>query len=284
MPKTEMVNIQEGLKRATELISPWSDSPQLDAQVLIAHIVNKPRAWVLAYPETRLSSDQTEAIELALSRLAHGEPLPYVLGHWEFFGLDFIVTHHTLIPRPETELLVEHSLAWLKSHPSKRRVIDIGTGSGCILTVLAKHNPDLNIFGTDISWQALMIAHKNTAYHKLEGRAHFIQCDLLSGIGGRFDLILANLPYIPTQRLPKLQVFNKEPTIALDGGSNGFEILMKLLYQAPPRLAPGGLLLLEIDTSHKTNVQILARRLFPNAEINVIPDMAGHNRLLSIQD
>jgi len=284
MPETGLPNIQEGLKRTRAVMSQWSDSALLDAQVLIAHIINKPRAWVLAYPEASLSAGQIEDIERALSRLKRGESLPYVLGHREFYGLDFIVTPHTLIPRPETELLVEHALAWLETHPSRRRVVDVGTGSGCISIILAKHIPNLSMFGTDLSWHALRVARKNAYRYKLKGQVRFIQCDLLSGIQASFDLICANLPYIPTQRLQKLQVFKKEPTLALDGGLDGFHLLRRLLQQAPARLAPGGLLLLEIDASHPEKAQALARGLFPNAEINVFPDLAGENRLLSIQD
>ena len=283
MPDISLMTIQEGINRANAVMSLWSGSPYLDAQVLIAHILKQPRPWLLAHPEMDLSPRQTDDLENALDRLKNGEPLPYILGHWEFFGLDFLVNRHVLIPRPETELLVEYALHWLERHPSKRLGIDVGTGSGCIMTILAKHIPDLLIFGTDLSWDALNVARENAFHYHLDGRVSFVQCDLLSGIKPKFDLICANLPYIPTQRLKGLQVFNREPTLALDGGLDGFDLLKRLIKQAPAHLNPGGLLLLEIDITHPEKAKALARGLFPNAKINLLPDLTGHNRLLAIQ-
>jgi len=138
------------------------DTPDLDTQVLLAHLTGKPRTWLAAHPESPLSDPQLAAVEEAVSRLEAGEPLPYILGHWEFFSLDFEVTPDVLIPRPETELLVEQAIMWLQSQPvtaqSFLRAADVGTGSGCISVALAHHVPDLRVLATDLSLAALEVA------------------------------------------------------------------------------------------------------------------------------
>jgi release factor glutamine methyltransferase len=132
-----------------------NDLPQLDAQLIIAHVLEKPRSWIAAHSDLSLSGPQVHAAQLEFSRLKAGEPLPYILGHWEFFGLDFDINQDVLIPRPETELLVEKALAWLKASPERRTVADIGTGSGAIAVAIAMQMPDTRILATDISYAAL---------------------------------------------------------------------------------------------------------------------------------
>ena len=139
-----------------------SESPNLDAQVLLAHILQKPRSWVLAHPEVELNAEQDEALQIALTQLQQDIPLPYVIGHWEFFGLDFIVTPDVLIPRPETEELVEKALEWLRDKKDAH-VLDMGTGSGCIPISLARNAPDLSLVAVDRSSAALEIARQNAA-------------------------------------------------------------------------------------------------------------------------
>ena len=155
------ITIQQGLEQTTTRIDSLSDSAALDAQVLLAHIVRQPRSWVLAHPETLLSPSQESTLEEALTALEAGTPLPYVVGHWEFYGLDFEVTPDVLIPRPETELLVEKALAWLERRLDARTAIDVGTGSGCIGISLASRVRSLKILTTDISRQALKVAQRN---------------------------------------------------------------------------------------------------------------------------
>ncbi len=155
------VAIGEIIAKLRPLFANWSETPALDAQVLLAHLSGKNRAWLLAHPEATLSQGQQAALTVAVARLQSGEPLPYILGHWEFYGLDFTINADTLIPRPETELLVEQALAWLRARPGLRTAADIGTGSGCIAVSLAAHIPDLQITATDISTAALKIAQGN---------------------------------------------------------------------------------------------------------------------------
>jgi release factor glutamine methyltransferase len=274
-------------------LEPYSESATLDAQVLLAHLLGKPRAWVLAHPEAVFSGEQEGALEQALRRLQHGEPLPYVLGEWEFFGLSFQVTPVVLIPRPETELLVEQALQWLGARPkvlanaSQRLCLaDIGTGSGCIAVALASRLPGIQLLATDISEAALQVARHNAWRHQAADRLHFLQADLLDAIAptSAFHLLCANLPYIPHETLTSLPIFKQEPTLATDGGADGLQWIDRLLHAARSRLAPGGLLLLEIEASSQgQSVPALARQAFPAASIRLLTDLAGRDRLVSIQ-
>jgi len=276
-------SIGEVISNLQARFSFWSETPTLDIQVLLGEITGKNRSWVLAHPEVNLTPTQQNILDIAVSRLQAGEPLPYVLGHWEFYGLDFIVTADTLIPRPETELLVEQALTWLRAHPRKHCAADIGTGSGCIAVSLAVHIQDLQVTASDISLAALEVGRKNAQKHHVLDQINFIQADLWPAILQTCDLICANLPYIPSERLSQLDVFGKEPTLALDGGADGFTAIRRLLMQAAQRLIPESLLLLEIEASMGTSAVCLASEYFPKSIIRLIPDLAGHDRLISIE-
>jgi release factor glutamine methyltransferase len=272
-----------------------SDTPDLDAQVLLAHLTGKPRTWLAAHPEAPLSGPQADSVEEAVSRLEAGEPLPYILGHWEFFGLDFEVTPDVLIPRPETELLVEQAILWLQSRPvtahreASLRAADVGTGSGCIAVALAHHVPDLRVLATDLSLPALEVARRNAHNHHVSGRVDFVQCDLLPPhpaplpTESHFDVICANLPYIPTETLERLPIFGREPTLALNGGRDGLDPIRHLLEIAPEWLAPNGLILLEIEAGHGLAAVSLAYDSFDNATINLRRDLVGKERMVAIR-
>lgn len=260
-----------------------SQTATLDAQVLLAHLLGKPKAWVIAHPEAALTPSQSIELENALSRLEQGEPLPYVLGQWEFFGLDFWVTPATLIPRPETELLVEHALDWLRRQPQRRLAVDVGAGTGCIAVSLAVHVANLNLLACDFSPEALKVAQKNIHRHNVQDRVTCVLADLLPAAGQSFDLICANLPYIPRATLQSLSVRHWEPTLALDGGPDGLALIRRLLQEAPPALAHGGLMLLEIEATQGAAALEMARSAFTQAEVRLIPDLAGRDRLITIQ-
>jgi release factor glutamine methyltransferase len=215
----------------------------LDVQTVLAFVLDRPRSWVLAHPEFRLNADQIAQAGLWVERLVKGEPLAYLTGKREFFGLDFTITPHVLVPRPETELLVELALGWLCAHPDRRRAIDVGTGSGCIAAALTYHVPDLQVTAVDFSRAALRVARDNFKRLDLADRITLVQSDLLTGFGRRFDLICANLPYIPTDTLPTLPVSRYEPRLALDGGERGLDVIQRLIDCVHERLSPGGLLL-----------------------------------------
>ncbi|MGZ9220994.1 MAG: peptide chain release factor N(5)-glutamine methyltransferase [Anaerolineales bacterium] len=265
-----------------------SDTPALDASVLLAHILNKPRTWVMAHPDLTLTTQQQIQLDDSLARLECGEPFPYVVGHWEFFGMDFDVTPDVLIPRPETELLVEKALAWLQESPVRRTVADVGTGSGIIAISIAAHFPDVRVLATDISHEALQVARKNAVKFDVLNQIDLLQCDLLPRhmdplpTERHFDLICANLPYIPSERLRRLPIYGREPTLALDGGTDGMEVIRRLLDIAPGWLAPNGMILLEIEATRGVRALNLACDLFSEATIHLHQDLVGRDRLLEI--
>ena len=271
------------LQELPSLISEKSDTSVLDIQVLLAHIMGKSRTWILAHPDTHLSKQQEEHLQKSIKRLENGEPLPYILGHWEFYGLDFKVTSDVLIPRPETELLVDQALCWIRKHPSRGWALDIGTGSGCIAIALAVNTPNLLILASDISLPALKITQQNAHWHSVTKQVFPIAANLFPPTNKRFNLICANLPYIPTNRLLKLKIFGKEPNIALDGGANGLDFIMKIIQTAPNYLHDGGIMLLEIDQSQGNIIEQEAEKTFPSAIVSVLPDLAGKERLVYIQ-
>ena len=277
------------LSDVTARLAPISETPALDASVLIAHVLNKPRSWVMAHHELTLTTKHQKQLDDSLMRLKSGEPFPYILGHWEFFGLQLAVTLDTLIPRPETELLVEKAIAWLQAHPAKRSVADVGTGSGAIAVSVAVNVPDAKVLATDISYKALQVAKRNAKKIGVSERIRFAECDLLPDrrqqTAGHLslDLICANLPYIPTSTLHGLPIYNREPTLALDGGEDGLDPFRKLLNLSPYWLAPAGMMLLEIESTLGSQALSLAEVAFPEARISLHKDLAGKDRLLQIE-
>ena len=277
------VNIQAALNQLSQHMAEVSETAGLDAQVLLADLLAKPRSWVLAHPEYILSVEEAESLTAVSARLAQNEPLPYILGFREFYGLKFAVSPAVLIPRPETELLVEQALDWLTKHPGPRLAADVGTGSGCIAASLAANHPSLRVIATELSTPALRVARRNIYSHSLSEQVWLVQCDLLHGIAGPFDLICANLPYIPTRTLEELPVRVWEPRLALWGGSDGLEQIRSLLSNISKKLTNRGLLLLEIESSQGAAAYSLVRNAFPGAAIQIIPDLAEHDRLIAAQ-
>jgi release factor glutamine methyltransferase len=248
----------------------------LDAQVLLAHVTGHTRSWLLSHPETSLSPTEEQTIQSAIQQLQDGKPLPYVLGHWEFFGLDFIVTPDVLIPRPETELLIEYALGSIRSHPNYiYRIIDIGTGSGIIPVSLAVHVPQARLVATDISHAALKVARANAERQGVAGSIQFIQADLLPAEPAEleFDLICANLPYIPSETLKTLEIYGKEPTQALDGGIDGLDLIRRLLSLLSVRKTSDSLILLEIE--ERQGLAVSGARFLPGCPY---PDQEGSGR------
>jgi release factor glutamine methyltransferase len=271
------------LKAVQEGIKPHSESPVLDALQLLSHITGLDRAKILTHPDPSLDPQQDQALRLALDQIQEGMPLPYVLGEWDFYQLPFLVTADVLIPRPETEGLVELALDWLEDHPDRRSCLELGTGCGCIAVSLAKTVSDLSIRATDISRKALKIARENARRHGAEDQIEFLECDLLEGIKGKADLLIANLPYIPTGKLHTLAVFQHEPTLALDGGEDGLRYIKRVLQNAQEYLNPGGAVFLEIDEDTGAAALELAHDVWPGITIQLDRDLAGQDRYLSIQ-
>lgn len=291
------VTVHALLPEIAQRLQKVSETPGLDAQVLLASILERSRAWLLAHPEADLSPLQKATLLDALFRLEGGEPLPYVLGHWEFYGLEFDITPDVLIPRPETELLVEQALAWLWEHSGRRSAVDVGTGSGCIAISLAQHVPDLHILATDISPAALGVATRNAQKHGVANRIEFVTCDLLpletetdpitrslasTLCCPSIDLLTANLPYIPSPTLRILSIHGHEPTLALDGGADGLDVIRRLVTLLPQVMAPGGLCLLEIESTQGQAMLGLVKESLIAVTVTLHQDLAGRDRLIRI--
>lgn len=274
---------QSYLQEIRRRLAPHSDTPYLDAQVLLSHEVDHPRSWLLAHPEFSPTPDQDRNIQDALQKLENGIPLPYVIGSWEFYNLRFHLTPHVLIPRPETEMLVDYAIQWLNNHPHRKRCIDLGTGSGCVAISIAHHCPQTCFLAGDIDLKSLRVTRKNINEHRLSERISLFQGHLLQAVNTRFDMIVANLPYIPYKRLINLPVYEQEPRKALDGGEDGLRFIRTFLSTAPHKVSPGGLILLEIDESHGREAARLAKRAFPNAHVSIAQDLRGLDRMLIIQ-
>ncbi len=224
----------------------------VETEILLSAVLKKDRSFINAFPETILSKVQENRVNDFIDRRTKNEPIPYILGFKEFYGLKFLVNQDVLIPRPETEKLVEQIL----NHTSKERhqnltVADVGTGSGCIAITLAIKNPKLHIIATDTSSQALAVAIKNAKLHQVENRIKFIESNLLEKVNEKMDVVATNLPYIPTsnwERLPaEIKYF--EPRLALDSGKSAYILYHLLFEEAAKKLNPGGVIFYEIDGS-----------------------------------
>jgi len=268
------------------------DSPKLVAQVLLAHTLGVPRANIMAYsPQQPLQSHQLATFRERVARCVAGEPVAYVVGHVEFYGLDFLTDRRALIPRPETEHLVELALKkpqisnLLEREISKSQIVEVGTGSGCVVVSLAVKLPEMRLIATDISSEALALAHENAKRHKASSRIQFLRGDLLAPVTVRVDGVIANLPYVTTAEWQNLSrhIREHEPRIALDGGQDGLDLVRRLLAQASQRVKPDGWLLLEIGATQGQAVSALARQAFPLAAVNLHRDYAGLTRVVEIQ-
>jgi release factor glutamine methyltransferase len=260
--------------------------PTLDAittHALIAHVTGRDRAWIVAHQEDLLTDEQSTRLLDLLGRAAHWEPLAYLTGAREFAGLRFEVTPDVLIPRPETETLVDAVVAWAKKAARPLRIIDVGTGSGVIAVTLAARLPDARITAADVSESALAVARRNAERHQAAERIAFVESDLLETVAGTFDVIAANLPYIARDDLAALEVSRWEPGLALDGGPEGLDLIRRLLAQAPARLASGGTIFLEIGSDQGERAAALRRDAFPGAQVRVLKDLGNRDRVAIVE-
>lgn len=277
--------VDQALAWARDQWREMAGAEPLDADVLLAHVLDVSRAVLLAHPETSLSDAQAAQFAALVRRRAEGTPVAYLIGRHPFYDRDFLVTPDVLIPRAETEHLIEAALAWARGR-GPLRVVDVGTGSGAIAVTLAAHLPDAHVHAIDRSAAALAVARQNAERAGVIERVTFHQGNLLDPLlaaGETLDLIAANLPYIPTAELAALDVARHEPALALDGGPNGLDVIRLLLAQAPRALAHDGLLLLEIGAGQGMRAAALAAEQFPGAAIGVLADYAGHDRVLRVE-
>jgi release factor glutamine methyltransferase len=220
----------------------------MNAEVLLMFTLSCDRAYLYAHAERKLTADETTRYDEALGQRAQGVPAQYITGHQEFWGMDLIVTAAVLIPRPETEHLIEVILPLAKTM-EHAKIVDVGTGSGCIALTLARELPGSQIHASDISPEALEIARANAARHRLESRIEFHKADLLEGIAGEFDFVVSNPPYVGESEadMVQLEVRKFEPRSAVFAGTIGAEVIARLIPQAKGKLRPGGWLILEIS-------------------------------------
>ena len=260
--------------------------PRLEAEMILSHELQVARHRLYAFQNDVLTSQQLGNLESIVARRIQREPLAYILGHREFYGVDLQVSSAVMVPRSETELLVERALLVCLEQLAKDSlvVVDVGTGSGCIAINLAMHLPMCTVLAVDISAEALDVARVNVQNHHLGERITLMKGDLLENIDGPVDVLVGNLPYIPTGRLDQLSPEVRcEPRSALDGGCEGVDQLIRLLEQAATKLAPRATVLLEIDPGQSPVLEKTAMELFGDAVISIEQDLAGLDRLFVMQ-
>lgn len=279
--------LRDGMAHLSAASTP---SHALAAELLLMHATGSDRAWIYAHPEAELNENAARTFFELIARRASGVPTQYLTGKQEFWGMECEVTPAVLIPRPETEHVIEVALQRLDERSGANRgeslrIADVGTGSGCIAIALAKELPNAQIFATDISAEALKIAKRNAENHDLAQRIHFVQCDLLESQqceSHAFDLIASNPPYVARTETNELarEVRDYEPHTALFSGPTGTEIYARLIAQASPRLRPGGLLVMEIGDGASERVRDM---LDANSwtDIRVTKDLACIPRVVS---
>lgn len=266
------------------------DTAQLDATLLLGFVLGVNKAWLYAHPTRRLTDLELSRFEDLLRRRIRYEPVAYLVGFKPFYGLDITVDRRVLIPRPETELLVERVLAqarYLIQEGQPPRVADIGTGSGAIAVALAVNAPELIVYATDVSGDALAVAAQNIWRYGVGEQVQLLPGPLLDPLPEPVDIIVANLPYVATadlERLP-LQVRDFEPILALDGGPDGLQVIGKLLRalatpQGRAKLRPGGLAYLEIGADQGAAAEELALAILPDARVELLADYTGLDRVL----
>jgi release factor glutamine methyltransferase len=258
---------------------------RLEAEVMLMNVMRMQRHDLFSQQETEVSPQQEQALAAIMERRLKREPLAYILQYKEFYGINLLVNPDVLIPRPETECMVEHALfmALMGMETPQLVVADVGTGTGAIAINLALHLPAAHIYAMDNADAVLDVAAYNIRAHNVADRVTLGKGDLLEPAPEPVDLILANLPYIPTDRIPTLQPeIHWEPQQALDGGPDGLDLIRRLLAQAPDKLKEHGIILLELDPEQVPAVEELARQLFPEAETSVEKDLAQHDRIFVI--
>ncbi len=273
------MTVLEVLRSSTEYLKKHNiDNPRLNAEHLLAHVLGRTRMELYLEFEHTLNEAELAPLREVVRRRGQGEPLQHLLGTVEFCGITFVCDQRAIVPRPETEELVELLESRIENRES--RIVDIGTGSGVIALTLAAKFPETKVYALDVSEDALALARSNAERLGLTERVHFFKSDLLQNISERFDLIVANLPYISVQDRQSLSSeVLYDPTIALFGGTRGDELIRDLIEQAPPHLQPNGLVALEIGMGQSEPLrEFLAQKNFHDIESK--KDYSGTPRFL----
>lgn len=276
-------SIGDALQQAAIRLQAISDIPQREARWLLGDVLGQSDAWLRAHTNDVLTDEAWQQFDSWLLSRATGYPLPYILGKWRFYQWDFVVTEDVLIPRPETEQLVEMAYRWAQQQSNPLlQIVDVGTGSGAIAVSLAKLLPKAEIVGIDVSHQALQIARHNAQRLDAEN-CNFVQSNLLRALAPSqtIDLVVANLPYINTDDLSTLDVARHEPHLALDGGPDGLDVIRQLLDQLPYYLAQKGVCMLEIGAAQGTAFRHWAQDT--PFKMCVKQDFAGRDRFVIVK-
>ena len=276
------MTIKQALARARGvLVASNIEDASLETELLLREALKINRVQLYSELDRELIPEQREAFRRLIRRRLNHEPTAYITGHREFYGLDFFVAPAVLIPRPESELLVEKALE-LAQDCASFTVAEVGTGCGAIAISLALSLPQAKIYATDISAAALKVALSNCQRHGVVDRVCLLAGDMLAPLPEPVDLIVANLPYVRESELSRINTAGFEPRLALNGGSDGLEKIRQLCLQINDKLRPGGCLLLEIGKGQGKAVTIFLRTLFPSASIQLAPDLDGIDRLVSL--
>ncbi len=270
------------LRAATAVLAATSPTARLDSELLLSFVCGVPRIALLTEWQTPLSADEAARFDALVARRALGEPVAYLVGTKEFYGREFAVDRRVLVPRPETELLVEQALAWARRRTAPPSIADIGTGSGCIAVTLALELPGSAVAAVDLSADALAIAALNCAAHAVGPRVALLHGDGFAPLAGQVDLVVTNPPYTVLAAVDA-NVRDFEPHLALDGfGDDGLAVIQRLIAAAPRHLAADGALFMEIGAWQGAAARALAAAAFPAAQVSVLADLAGHDRLLAV--
>jgi release factor glutamine methyltransferase len=269
---------------ATRLGAAAGEDARLEAEVLLAHVLGVDRAHVLAQLHETIDARAASAYQSLVDRRVGREPLAYIVGWREFYGIEFICTPDVLIPRPETEMLVDLALEEVGRRNSGVRIVDVGTGSGAVAVAVALHAPAAHVTATDASESSLSVARRNAQRSGVSDRVTFAVGDLLAG-AGTFDVILANLPYVSESEWRSLEpeVRDHEPRDALVGGDTGIEAIARLIGEAPEHLTFAGVIAAEIGETQAGELLTIAHQFFPDGHAYVMKDFAGKDRMLVIR-
>lgn len=273
------MTVKETLSCARKLLdASHIDDASLEGELLLRQAIGLSRAQLYSTLEHEINPEQETAFRQMVRLRLYGEPSAYIIGRREFYGLDFVVDPGVLIPRPESELLVEKTLS-LAGNRREPVIADIGTGCGAIAVSLAVNLPRARIYATDISATALEVAAVNCRKHEVVDRIRLLCGNMLEPLPEPVDFIVANLPYV---KLSDIDNRCPEPLLALDGGADGLEKIKRLIHQVEGNLNPGGCLLLEMGLGQRAAITSLLHHLFPTAGLEVTPDLGGIDRVVSM--